>query len=156
MLTGNGTSSRKAWSLIHRLDSGKIPTLKYNVVSPNKVASHLVSMSNTDSDRSWTKSVKNKLKKVKKSLSNDSNLSVEFSASELDLPLSSVKKNKSPGFDGIFPEFLINMGPGAKGYILKVYNKILSTGNVPTSFKKAKIIAFNKPEKDGSEANHLQ
>jgi hypothetical protein len=98
--------------------------------------------------------MKKKLKKVKKSLSNDSNLSVEFSASELDLALSSVKNNKSPGFDGIFPEFLINMGPGAKGYILKVCNKILSSGNVPTSFKNAKIIAFDKPVKDGSETNH--
>lgn len=48
------------------------------------------------------------------------------------------------------------MGPGAKGYILKVYNKILSTSDVPASFKKAKIIAFNKPGKDGSEANHYR
>lgn len=102
-------SSRKAWSLIRRLDSGKIPTPKYNAVSPNKVASHLLSMSNTDSIRSWTKYAKKKLKKVKKPLSNDSYLSVEFSASELDFTLSSVKNNKSPGFDGIFPEFLINM-----------------------------------------------
>jgi hypothetical protein len=116
----------------------------------------LVSTSNTDSDRTWTKSVKKNLKKAKKSLSNDNNLSVEFSASELDLALSSIKNNKSPGFDGIFPEFLINMGPGAKGYILKVFNKILSSGNVPTSFKKSKIIAFNKPGKDGSEANHYR
>lgn len=41
--------------------------------------------------------------------------------------------------------FLINMGSGAKRYILKVYNKILSTSDVPVSFKKAKIFAINKP-----------
>lgn len=84
---------------------------------------------------------------------------MEFSASELNfivIKLLSVKKNKSPGFDGIFPEFLINIGPGAKRYTLKVYNKILSSGNVPDFFKKTKIIAFNKPEKDGSEANHYR
>lgn len=46
-------------------------------------------------------------------------------------------KNKSLGYDGIFPEFLINMDPGAKGYILKVYIKILRTGDVPASFKKS-------------------
>lgn len=60
-------------------------------------------MSETDTDRTWTKSVKQKLKDTKKLLANDSNLSVYFSASELDLALTSVKKNKSPCYDKIFP-----------------------------------------------------
>jgi len=44
---------------------------------------------------------------------------------------------------------------GAKGCILKVYNKI-HTGDVPASFKTAKIIAINKSGKDRSEANHYR
>lgn len=107
-------------------------------------------MPNTDSNRTWTKFVKTK--NAKKSLLKDSYLSVEFSVSELNLALWNVKIN-SLSFDGIFPEFLINIGPGAKGYILKVYNKILSTVDIPASLKKFKIIAFNKTGKNGSEAN---
>jgi len=58
------------------------------------VASHFVSVSNIDTDRTWTKSVRKKLNNVKKLLPNDY-LSVGFSASELDLTLSSVKKKIS-------------------------------------------------------------
>lgn len=46
------------------------------------------------------------------------------------------------------------MGSGARGYILKVYNKILNTVDIPVFFKKAKIIAIIKPGKDENEVNY--
>lgn len=101
----------------------------------------MVNVWKTDTDRAWTKSVKQKFWEEKKSLLKETHIFVEFSAGELDLALRSVKKNKSSVYNGIYPKFLINIGPSAKGGIFKIYHKILNTGNAPISFKKAMVIA---------------
>lgn len=75
---------------------------------------------------------------------------------ELETALTSTKKNKSPGLDGILPEFLLNLGPAAKRYLISLYSHIIKTGHLPKQFKETKIIALKKPGKYGSIPTHFR
>lgn len=72
--------------------------------------------------------------------------------SELKLALSQTKKTKSPGLDMILPEFLIFSSPNTRCYLVKLFNVILETGELPRFFRVTKIHVIRKPGKDGNDA----
>lgn len=78
--------------------------------------------------------------------------SVPFTMSELDFALSQIKKNKSPGLDMILPEFLIYLGSYNRHYLVKLFNVILETGELPKLFKVTKMHAIKKHGKYESDA----
>ena len=58
------------------------------------------------------------------------------------------KQKKAPGPDGITNEMLKHLDPGAKRFLLRIYNRSWSTGTVPTIWKEALIRLIPKKGKD--------
>ncbi|KAK7101444.1 hypothetical protein V1264_019826 [Littorina saxatilis] len=67
---------------------------------------------------------------------------------ELEEALRKLKQKKAPGPDGISNDMLKHLGPGAKRFLLSIYNQSWSTGTVPTSWKVALIRPIPKKGKD--------
>src|SRR3978361_1354568 len=57
-----------------------------------------------------------------------------------------MKTRKAAGFDGIYPEFIKNLGYFSLQWLLSL-NSILISGDLPKDFKKSKIITILKPGK---------
>lgn len=106
-------------------------------------------------DRKWLIEVRRQWRRTKKQLVLEQDIteySVSFAMSELEIALSQTKKNKFPGLDIILHEFLIFSGPNICRYLIKLFNVILETGDLPKLFRVAKIHAIRKPGKDGCDA----
>ena len=58
---------------------------------------------------------------------------------------------KAPGPDGITNEMLKHLGPGAKRFLLRIYNQSWSTGIVPTIKKEALIRPIKKQTNKGKD-----
>lgn len=72
---------------------------------------------------------------------------------ELEQAMSSLKKKKSPGNDGITNEMLIGLGTKAKRKLLAVLNCSWKRGIVPQAWKEAILIPVQKKGKDPVEPN---
>lgn len=112
-------SSRKAWTFINKLgvdsNTKKRATTR---ITPNNVASRLLSISKaTLSDKNKGK-FKHELKFRKQKLTPHNIYSSVFSIEELSFVLKEMKVRKAAGFDNIYPEMLKNCGPLAKEWLL--------------------------------------
>ena len=87
------------------------------------------------------------LKVAKDSAEQQSQHARPFYTSEVETAICSLKLGKAAGTDGVFPEFLKNCGEGAIAWLAVFYTNILTSGNIPSLFKRAKIIALLKPGK---------
>ncbi|VDO15826.1 unnamed protein product, partial [Rodentolepis nana] len=74
-------------------------------------------------------------------------LTEPFRPCELTAAIKQLKCKKSPGKDGIHPEFLIRMGPKAKETMLTLYNKIWETSFLINQWKVAIVIPVLKRAK---------
>jgi hypothetical protein len=83
-------------------------------------------------------------------------LSRNFSLDELETALMSLKPGKATGFDGIYPEFIINFGAQTKEWIISFMNDIVSTSKIPDLFKRTKVISIIKPGKGGTDPAHYR
>ncbi|VDO02194.1 unnamed protein product [Rodentolepis nana] len=70
--------------------------------------------------------------------------------------IKQLKCKKSPGEDGIHPEFLINLRPKAKETMLTLFNKIWETSLVPNQWKVAIVIPVLKKGKDPSNFDNYR
>lgn len=140
-------SSRQAWSLLRKLGSGNPPIRDKLIVNPNAIATHIVSISRAPRDRDHTIQVKRELKGLKAATPLSSEYSRPFTDDDITKALEDVKTGKAPGFDGIHPEFLINLGKHGRRWMAKFLTDILRTGKIPRLFKQTKIIAILKPGK---------
>jgi hypothetical protein len=61
-----------------------------------------------------------------------------------------VKLGKVSGFDGIFPEVILNCGDRTEE------DDFLSSAMFPKTFKRAKVVTFLTPGKDGSDPAHYR
>jgi hypothetical protein len=89
-------------------------------------------------DNNHAHATKTSIRGLKSTLPTDSALSVNFNINELESALKSVKPETAAGFGGVYPESTRNGGERKKE-------------GMRTLFKRAKIIAFPKPGKDGSD-----
>lgn len=140
-------SSRKAWSLLKKL--GRIPhspQIKPKI-SPNHVASRIASLSKSKPDRYHKRFIKNELFHLRKEYTTSSNISAPFTDQELLQALNELKNGKAPGFDGIHPEFLKHCGKNARNWLVQFFSNILQTSQLPSEFKRTKILAILKPGK---------
>jgi hypothetical protein len=71
-----------------------------------------------------------------------------ISTSEVILTLRKLKKNSSPGLDEIHPAMLLNLHPQAIQKLTDLFNRILASGEYPSSWKRAIVVAIPKPNKD--------
>ena len=64
--------------------------------------------------------------------SEDLILDVPITAEEVEDALSSLKRRKSPGPDGVCNEHLLFGGPVVKAWLLQVYNAIIYLESIPS------------------------
>ena len=78
-------------------------------------------------------------------------LNSQFMLYELDTAIRKEKKNSTPGEDRITYEMLQHLPKGGKQALLKYYNDIWSSGDIPLNFKHAIITPILKPNKNRHE-----
>jgi hypothetical protein len=59
-----------------------------------------------------------------------------------------MKAGTAPGYDRIHPEFLKNIGPKARTWMSNFFSRITVVNAIPKIWRKAKVIAIEKPGKD--------
>ena len=83
---------------------------------------------------------------------------------ELDMPITyaevlkainSLKRGKSPGFDGILNDFFIDGKEFLIPYLVKIYNNIFDSGIYPESWCKGLIVPIHK-KGDRSDPNNYR
>ena len=140
-------SSRSSWSLLKKLGETNHQNQQTSEISANSVASHLVNVSNlVILPRNIMKNMRRLLKKQRKSPASEE-LSRPFDIEELMAAIKMMKTRKAAGFDGIYPEFIKNLGNFSLQWLLSFLNSILISGDLPKDFKKSKIITILKPGK---------
>ena len=102
-------------------------------------------------ERGRAKSIKKQVRQMRRNLKPDPRFSSEFTEQEFDDAVNTMKTGKAAGYDGIYPEFIRNLGPTAKTWLRSLFNKILETARLPKIFRQANVIAIKKPGKTGDE-----
>jgi len=64
--------------------------------------------------------------------------------------LQKTKPATAPGYDNIHVEFMKNLGPRARTWLSKFFSRIMATHSISKIWRKAKVIAIEKPGKDPS------
>ena len=70
--------------------------------------------------------------------------------SELELAVSKLKLNKSPGIDEISNEMIKNLGTTARRKLLDILNISWTTGKIPQIWRESIMVPLLKPGKDGT------
>ena len=162
--TNQPTSIKKVWDMVRKIQGkGKSSSLGHLNVNNRKVTSKKY-ISNTladaflknSSSENYTQKFKNiKQQKEKFSSDNSETYNQPFSLSELEDALSKAH-DSSPGPDDIHYQFLKHLPDTSLSVLLKTFNDIRETGNVPKSWKEATIIPIPKPGKDKSNPNNYR
>ena len=150
-IQGKGKSS----SLGHLNVNNKKVTSKKDI--SNTLAD---AFSKNSSSENYTQKFKNiKQQKEKRNLKfssdNSETYNQPFSLSELKDALSKAH-DSSPGPDDIHYQFLKHLPDTSLSVLLKTFNDIWETGNVPKSWKEATIIPIPKPGKDNTNPNNYR
>ena len=150
-IQGKGKSS----SLGHLNVNNKKVTSKKDI--SNTLAD---AFSKNSSSENYTEKFKNiKQQKVKRNLKfssdNSETYNQPFSLLELKDALSKAH-DSSPGPDDIHYQFLKHLPDTSLSVLLKTFNDIWETGNVPKSWKEATIIPIPKPGKDNTNPNNYR
>jgi hypothetical protein len=145
-------SSRKSWALIRRLGAAQRPPKKnHPPVTANAVAAHLVQVAKADCDKKFEHKARDEWRQSMRHCP-DKSPAVAFSACEIDSALEFVKTGTAPGYDNIHPEFLTHLGPLARQWLAAFFTRISREYKIPKIWRKAKVIAIEKPGKDPSLA----
>jgi len=75
-----------------------------------------------------------------------------FTEEEISAALQKTKPATATGYDTIHVEFLKNLGPKARTWLSKFFSRIMASHSIPKMWKKAKVVAVEKPGKDPSLA----
>jgi len=71
-----------------------------------------------------------------------------FLASDIDSALKSMRTGTAPGYDNIHPEFLVHLGLRARTWMSSFFTRVVADNVIPKIWRKAKVIAIEKPGKD--------
>jgi len=145
-------SSRKSLALIRRLGAAQQPPKStHPSVSTNAVAIHLIQVAKALHDKKFKRQVRMQGRTLLQQMS-DKRLPHPFTEEEISAALQKTKPATAPGYDNIHVEFLKNLGPKARTWLPKFFSRIMATHSIPKIWRKAKVIAIDKPGKDPSLA----
>ena len=146
------SSSRKAWSTLHRLCGRSHKSRNIFPVTPNDVASQLIKNSKGLVSNQQKKRVDKRYIRNFRNCQRSSNISSAFTTQEINNAIATLKSGKAPGFDHIFPDYLKHLGPKATNWLTHLFNCVKKTNSIFKSWKKAKVIAILKQNKPPEEA----
>ncbi|KAK3883799.1 hypothetical protein Pcinc_011924 [Petrolisthes cinctipes] len=139
-------NSKKAWKTIKKLNSESNTNTSIPETTPNKVA-HQLLLNGKPNNK--PRGYKKKLKEDTNKIMNESSTQFPpFSIEEVDAGIKTIKLGKAAGIDGITPEMVHHLGPRAREWITRLFNKCVITKKVPKVWKKTKVVALLKPGKD--------
>ena len=153
---------KKVWDMVRKTQGkGKSSSLGHLNVKNEKVTSKKEisnafadAFSKNSSSENYTQKFKNiKEKRNLKFSSDNSETHNQSFFSELKICPLSKAHDSSPGPDDINYQFLKHLPHSSLSVLLKTFNDIWETGNVPKSWKEATIIPIPKPGKDNTNPN---
>ncbi len=141
-------SSRKSWALIRRLGAAQQPPKSsHPPVSANAVAAHLIQVAKAPHNKKFERQVRSQ-GRILLQQSTDKSLPPPFTTDEITAALQKTKPATAPGYDNIHVEFLKYLGPKARTWLSNFFSRIMTTHTIPKVWRKAKVIAVDKPGKD--------
>lgn len=154
------TSVKKVWDMVRKIQGkGKPTSIKHlnknnkKVTSKKDIADTLAEnfSKNSSSDNYTSKFKKLKTDQEKQKLKfnsdNTEKYNSKFSLTELVDALSKAH-DTSPGPDNIHYQLLKHLPNSSLQILLRCFNHIWDTGNIPQSWKEATVIPIPKPDKD--------
>ena len=145
-------SSRKSWALIRRLGAAQQPSKStYPSVRANAVAAHLNHVFKAPHNKKFERQVRIQGRTLLKQMS-DKSFPHLFTEEEILAALKKTKPATAPGYDNIHVEVPMNLGPKARTWLSKFFSRMMATHSVPKIWRKANVIAVEKPRKDPSLA----
>ena len=155
---------REAWNLLHNLDGGKrrqnptpIQSRTEKIISDFRKAEvfnkSFASVSKADRRTQQDRALAKKLLEKEKTETQETVFVDPLTPSEFSSALRKLKRKKAPGPDKIHNEMLTNLGPKGKEFLLALYNKTWTTGQLPAAWKLATI---NPILKKGKRADQPQ
>ena len=116
-------------------------------VTPNAIAARLLSTSKAKPTKKVHHEMRSELLKTILASPPENPIYVPYLVSDIDLALKTTKAVKAAGVDGIFPEFLKNLGPLARTWLASMLTYCHTTGVVPSIWREAKTIVILEPGK---------
>ena len=144
-------SSKKAWNLINRLSGKSFKSKKIYPVSPNQIASQMISNSKGVVSASQKRLVNQRYMSNFRNSRHTSTFAAPFSMEEVLEAIAEIECGKAPGQDNIFNDYLKHLGPRALKWLGKLFTNIYLSGRTPKEWKLAKVIAFLKPNKPADD-----
>jgi hypothetical protein len=123
------------------------PKKNHPPVRANAVATHLIQVAKAPVDKKFERKTRDERRSFLRHAS-DKSLPPPFTASDIDKALKLVKAGTAPGYDNIHPEFLTHLGPRAHTWMSSFFTRIITENQIPKIWRKAKVIAIEKPGKD--------
>jgi len=143
-------------ALICQLDTAQQPPKStYPSVNANAVAAHLIQVTKAPHDMKFERQVPMQGRTLLQQMS-DKSLPHPFTEKEISAALQKTKPATAPGYDNIHVEFLKNLGNKARTWLSKFFSRIMATQSIPKIWRKAKVIAVDKPGKDQSLADNYR
>lgn len=99
-------SSRRAWRLLRRLESGQTQTAIGNPPAPQAVATRLKLLSKPKISKETKISIKSTLAKIRAEQQQRSSITKPVTSEELDSALEATQCKKAAGSEDIYPEFI--------------------------------------------------
>ena len=139
-------NSKKAWTTVRKLDTEKAPPKRIAAVTPNQVAYQLLLNGKPfNKERSYLKKMKEDMERA---MNTCDNFFTPFAIEELNEALKHLKPGKAAGLDGITVEVILHFGDRTKDWLVSLFNTCATTYRIPKIWRKAKVAALLKPEKD--------
>ncbi len=136
---------KKFWSLINERSG---PDKLQEAPSIQEFFTHFAALYHTDEDVSFDDSVLGELE--------NSGVNEPFTTREVLKGIKALKNNKAPGGDNITNEMLKNVPFNVLNIITGIFNIILDTGNVPTSWASGSIKPIYKNKGDKKNVDNYR
>ncbi|KAG7299565.1 hypothetical protein JYU34_016540 [Plutella xylostella] len=141
-------NSKKAWHSIRMLTSDPPPPQSPYRVTANQVAHQLLLNGKSPGRLA-------KVPKLNHTSSCDS-ISKPFNLSDIVKAIQHLQRGKASGMDNISVEQLQHLGPVAVSWLLQLFNCCLESAQVPSLWRKSKVIALPKPGKTTDNPKHFR
>ena len=148
MITGIDMThnSKQAWKTIKKLNAEKHTNTRVAAVTPNEVAHQLLL---NGKPRNRERGYKRKMMAdMNRAINESDDMFLPFSRHELDEGVKTLKPGKAAGIDGITTEMIQHFGHNTRQWLLALFNECMASYRTPKVWKRAKVVALLKPNKD--------
>ena len=143
------------WPLVTILSAARCRhrSIDFNtsVSQRHAVAAHLIQVAKAPHDKKFERQVRMQGTTLLQQMSHKSHPH-PFTEEEISAAIQKTKPATAPNYDNIHVEFLKNLGPKARTWLSIFFSRIIATHFIQKIWRKAKVIAVEKPGKDPSVA----